>query len=121
MIVLFGATGDLARRKLLPGLLHLSQAGLMPDFAVVGTSLDDLDDDGFRRLGKQACEEFARHAVSPEELDSFAARLSYLGPNAGAEGLAAAVAQGGGRPGGERPPPPLPEHPTARPPVRSCG
>ena len=101
VIVLFGATGDLARRKLLPGLLHLSQAGLMPDFAVIGTSLDDLDDDGFRQFGKQACGEFARHAVPAEELDSFAARLSYLAPNAGADGLARAVAKAEGALGDE--------------------
>ena len=31
VIILFGATGDLARRKLLPGLFHLAAAGLMPD------------------------------------------------------------------------------------------
>jgi glucose-6-phosphate 1-dehydrogenase len=31
VIVLFGATGDLARRKLLPGLFHLAQAGLLPE------------------------------------------------------------------------------------------
>ena len=34
VVVLFGATGDLSRRKLLPGLLNLSQAGLLPDFRV---------------------------------------------------------------------------------------
>src|SRR6185436_20872859 len=39
-VVLFGATGDLSRRKLLPGLLHLFQTGLMRDIRVVGTSLD---------------------------------------------------------------------------------
>ncbi|MBS1891117.1 MAG: hypothetical protein JST59_07485, partial [Actinobacteria bacterium] len=31
VIVLFGATGDLAKRKLLPGMFHLSQTGLMPE------------------------------------------------------------------------------------------
>lgn len=37
LIVLFGATGDLAQRKLWPGLYHLQLAGLMPDqFAIVG-------------------------------------------------------------------------------------
>ena len=45
VMVLFGATGDLARRKLLPGLFHLAQAGLLPKCRIVGTSLDDLDDD----------------------------------------------------------------------------
>jgi glucose-6-phosphate 1-dehydrogenase len=93
VIVLFGATGDLAKRKLLPGLLHLSQAGLMPEFAVVGTSLEALDDDGFRGVAKQAFDEFAHRRVSPEELASFLARLSYVDHDAGAEGLAAAVAK----------------------------
>ena len=41
-IVLFGATGDLAKRKLIPGLLHLFQSRLVDDLRVVGTSLDEL-------------------------------------------------------------------------------
>ena len=40
VIVLFGAAGDLARRKLLPGLMHLWQAGLLPECRIVGTSLE---------------------------------------------------------------------------------
>src|ERR1700728_2357830 len=39
IIVLFGATGDLAKRKLLPGLFHLAVAGLLPQrYRIVGTS-----------------------------------------------------------------------------------
>ena len=41
VIVLFGATGDLSRRKLLPGLTYLALSALTPDIQVVGTSLDD--------------------------------------------------------------------------------
>ena len=52
VIVLFGATGDLARRKLIPGLMHLTRAGLMPDMRVIGTSFEDLDDDGFRAFAR---------------------------------------------------------------------
>ena len=40
VIVLFGATGDLAKRKLLPGLFHLSRAGMLPDCHIVATSLE---------------------------------------------------------------------------------
>ena len=40
-VVLFGATGDLAKRKLIPGLLHLFQSRLVDDLRVVGTSLDE--------------------------------------------------------------------------------
>jgi glucose-6-phosphate 1-dehydrogenase len=93
VIVLFGATGDLARRKLLPGLLHLSQTNLISEFVVVGTSLEELDDDQFRDFARRACTELARHPVSPDELDAFVARLSYAKPSAGSAGLADAVTQ----------------------------
>src|SRR5262245_40289849 len=43
VVVLVGATGDLARRKLIPGLLHLSVAGFIPGLRLIGVSLDDLD------------------------------------------------------------------------------
>jgi glucose-6-phosphate 1-dehydrogenase len=93
VIVLFGATGDLARRKLLPGLLHLSQAGLMPEFRLVGASRGDLDAEEFREFVRRACEEFARHPFTPEELDWFTSCVNYVGQSAGPEGLAAAVAE----------------------------
>ena len=48
VVLLFGATGDLARRKLLPGLFHLFKAGLLPRARVLGVSLDVLDDEQFR-------------------------------------------------------------------------
>ena len=39
VLVVFGATGDLAHRKLLPGLFHLAAAGLMPDrYQIIGVS-----------------------------------------------------------------------------------
>jgi glucose-6-phosphate 1-dehydrogenase len=50
VVVLFGATGDLARRKLLPGLFHLTCSNLCPEIRIIGTSLDDLDSDAFRKL-----------------------------------------------------------------------
>jgi glucose-6-phosphate 1-dehydrogenase len=101
VIVLFGATGDLAARKLLPGLLHLSQAGLMPDFRLVGTSRGDLDDAAFRDLARKACKEFARHPVSADELDRFAENLHYVPVGAGADGLAGAVGRAEEDLGGE--------------------
>jgi len=91
VIVLFGATGDLAKRKLLPGLLHLHLAGLVPDCRIIGTSLDDLDDEGFRALAQQACAEFARHAVAPTEWQEFARRLRFVPTADGADALASAV------------------------------
>ena len=43
VVVLVGATGDLARRKLIPGLLHLARAGFIPACRIIGVSLDQLD------------------------------------------------------------------------------
>ena len=91
VVVLFGATGDLARRKLLPGLFRLSQAGLMPEFRIVGTSLDDLDDDMFRKVARQACDEFANRTFDDAQWDAFARKLTYIDERSGAGGLAAAV------------------------------
>jgi glucose-6-phosphate 1-dehydrogenase len=91
VIVLFGATGDLARRKLLPGLLHLFQAGLMPDFRIVGTSLEDIPDEEFREIAEGSCTDFGRHPFRPEDLDSFCQRLTYVSQHAGAEPLKDAV------------------------------
>ena len=49
VFVLFGAAGDLTKRKLIPSLFNLVQAKLLPnDFAVMGVSVDDLSIDGFR-------------------------------------------------------------------------
>ena len=59
VVVLVGATGDLARRKLLPGLFHLSSAGFIPGCRIIGVSLDDIDADGFRQLARAALDEFS--------------------------------------------------------------
>jgi len=49
VFVLFGAAGDLTKRKLIPALFNLVLANLLPDtFAVIGVSVDDLDAEGFR-------------------------------------------------------------------------
>ena len=91
VIVLFGAAGDLSRRKLIPGLLSLFRAGLLPACRVVGTSLEALDHDGFRAFAHDACKEFARAGLAEDEWSAFAAMLRYV-PNAvGASGLAAEV------------------------------
>src|SRR6185437_14955770 len=88
VLVLFGATGDLARRKLLPGLFHLAQAGLLPECRILGTSLDEHDDTSFRQFTREALDEFAHHGVPPDEWDVFASRLSFISQTADASTLA---------------------------------
>ena len=101
VIVLFGATGDLARRKLLPGLLHLARSGLLPERRIVGTSLDDLDDDGFRKLARKAWDEFSTRGVPDDECAAFAETLSYVAQDDGPSALAAAVGRAEAELGGE--------------------
>ena len=65
--VVFGGTGDLALRKLLPALYHREREHqLPPDFRIIGASRSDLDDDGYRALAREA---LGRH-VAPDELDA---------------------------------------------------
>src|SRR5215510_7637487 len=91
VIVLFGATGDLARRKLLPGLLHLAEAGLLPECRIIGTSLEDFDDEAFRKFARAACEEFARRPLADADWAEFERRLTYVSQAEGANGLHHAV------------------------------
>src|SRR2546421_2112413 len=88
VLVLFGASGDLARRKLLPGLFHLAQAGLLPECRILATSLDDFDDDGFRSFARSALDEFAHHGVPEDDWIDFSSRLTYLAQSAGPDVLA---------------------------------
>jgi glucose-6-phosphate 1-dehydrogenase len=91
VVVLFGATGDLARRKLLPGLYHLATAGFIPACRIVGVSLDDLDADGFRQFAKAALDEFSNRQVGERDWQAFANNLDYVPLAAGAGALKAAV------------------------------
>ncbi len=93
VMVLFGATGDLARRKLLPGLFHLAQSGLLPEYRILGTSLDDLDEEGFRAFARAALDEFGRHGVPDEDWDAFASRLFFVEQSADADVLAKTVGE----------------------------
>ncbi|MDQ6658386.1 MAG: glucose-6-phosphate dehydrogenase [Actinomycetota bacterium] len=92
VIVLFGATGDLAKRKLLPGLAHLEQSALAPDIRIVGTSLEDITDAEFRDIARTAVESFGTHKLDDAAWADFAGRLSYVPQSAGAVGLKIAVA-----------------------------
>ncbi|HYQ45280.1 MAG TPA: glucose-6-phosphate dehydrogenase [Polyangiaceae bacterium] len=89
LVVLVGATGDLSRRKLLPGLFHLASAGFIPGCRIVGVSLDDLDADGFRKFARAALDEFSQRKVTDEDWTAFAQTLDYVPLSAGVEALKA--------------------------------
>jgi glucose-6-phosphate 1-dehydrogenase len=78
-LVIFGASGDLTRRKLLPALYHLSRGQrLPPRFSVVGVARTPLGDEGFRRQFHDSLREFAGVTGSDEVADSLAARVHYI-------------------------------------------
>lgn len=91
VVVLFGATGDLSRRKLLPGLFHLDRAGHLSDCRIVGTSPEEMTNAGFRRLARESCESFGRGRVEEDDWDRFERRLSWVSGTTGAAGLSDAV------------------------------
>ena len=79
-LVMFGATGDLARRMLLPSLYGLDSDGLLPsDLRIIGTARTDLDDTAFRERAEEALKEhlqagFFQHGIA----ERFLARLHYV-------------------------------------------
>jgi len=78
-LVIFGATGDLSRRKLLPALYNLAHEGALPErFNLVGSSRSELDDEDFREDAAEAVREFSR--IEPDEavLDALLASARYV-------------------------------------------
>lgn len=78
-LLLFGATGDLSRRMLLPSLYGLDAEGLLaPDMNIIGTARSHLDDDGFRDLAAQALDAFApADRLTPAARETFLRRLHF--------------------------------------------
>ena len=91
VVVLFGATGDLAKRKLLPGLLRLFEADLVPDVHIIGTSLEEIDSEQFDALAREACEEYGKGEVTDERWAPFSERLRYVPTTEGPDALARLV------------------------------
>ena len=78
-LVVFGASGDLARRKLLPALYDLAYEGLLPErYAIVGSGGSRLDDADFRERAREGVDEFSRHRLDEERWQAFARGLSYV-------------------------------------------
>jgi glucose-6-phosphate 1-dehydrogenase len=78
ILVIFGASGDLTRRKLLPALFHLEQAGLLPEkFAIVGAARRVLGDE-FAEKMRAGILSFGGVAATDPKLDNFISRISYF-------------------------------------------
>jgi len=86
VLTVFGATGDLSRRKLIPALFHRDLAGQIPDSAVIiGVSRRALTDEGFRDFARDALVEYMpAEKLQGPELERFLGRLSYISADASA-------------------------------------
>src|SRR2546430_14049651 len=79
VMVIFGATGDLTKRKLIPALCNLSQDDLLPkQFAIVGFATNDYSTESFRKM---LGEEIPKYAPAPGDLEfweGIAERIYYV-------------------------------------------
>ena len=80
IVVIFGASGDLTKRKLVPALYRLVQERLLPaEFAIVGLARTKMTDDEFREKMKEAVAEFSEAKQVDEDVwNSFAQGLYYI-------------------------------------------
>jgi glucose-6-phosphate 1-dehydrogenase len=78
-VVIYGASGDLTKRKLLPAFYHLFVEGLLPSgFAIVGYARSRLSDEQFQEDARTSIKEFAKVEPAGEEWEEFRRGLSYI-------------------------------------------
>lgn len=77
-LVIFGAKGDLARRKLLPSLYQLEKAGhIHPDTRIIGVGRADWDKDAYTKVVREALDTFLKEKVDEELWTTLSARLDF--------------------------------------------
>src|SRR5215470_16186547 len=78
-IVIFGAGGDLTKRKLIPALYNLAKGKLLPEqFAIVGVSAESYSTDQFRDLASKDIQQYSTTPVDSASWDWFINRIYYL-------------------------------------------
>lgn len=78
-MVIFGASGDLTKRKLMPALYNLIKSGYVTEnFAVIGFSFDAMDTGQFREKISKEAQEFSEVPIEPESWNPFLERLHYM-------------------------------------------
>ncbi|CAN5432711.1 glucose-6-phosphate dehydrogenase [soil metagenome] len=86
VMVIFGATGDLTKRKLFPALYNLAKAKFLPEsFAVVGVGRQEFSMEEFRSKIKKDLTEFVGNSVDKKLIDWFVERTYYVGGDFGEE------------------------------------
>jgi glucose-6-phosphate 1-dehydrogenase len=78
-LTIFGATGDLAKRKLLPALYNLAHEGALPErFNLIGSSRSDMPDEDYRKTAEDAIREFSRTEPDEKVLKELLQRVRYV-------------------------------------------
>jgi len=78
-LVIFGATGDLARRKLLPALYNLAHEGALPErFGLVGNARSEMTDEEFRAMALESVREFSRRPPDEKVLEKLFSDVRYV-------------------------------------------
>lgn len=97
LLLLFGATGDLARRMLMPSLFGLHADGLLPaDLEILGTARSTLSDDAYRQWVREALAALPSDQRAPNALDGFLRRIRYAPLDIGNESAFAGLARAAG-------------------------
>src|SRR5271154_6637912 len=79
VMVIFGASGDLTKRKLIPALINLKQEGLLSEqFAIVGFAFDQMNTESFRALLNEEINKFEDHPVDEKLWQWFLERIYYV-------------------------------------------
>jgi glucose-6-phosphate 1-dehydrogenase len=79
VMVIFGATGDLTKRKLIPALLNLAQDKILSEnFAIVGFAVNDFDTDSFRHTLEEEMPKFTHDPIDLKMWDSLKQRIYYV-------------------------------------------
>jgi glucose-6-phosphate 1-dehydrogenase len=79
-LTIFGATGDLSRRKLLPALYNLAHEGALPErFNLIGSSRSDMPHGDFQEMARNAIEQFSRRKPDPKVLDKLLENARFVG------------------------------------------
>jgi glucose-6-phosphate 1-dehydrogenase len=78
-LVIFGATGDLAKRKLLPAIYNLAHEGALPErFHLIGNSRTEMTDDEFRELARDSIKQFSRREPDDTVLEALVEPMRFV-------------------------------------------
>jgi glucose-6-phosphate 1-dehydrogenase len=78
-LTIFGATGDLSKRKLLPAIYNLAHEGALPErFNLIGSSRGDMSDDEFREMARESIRSFSRRKADEKVLSALLEHVRYV-------------------------------------------